>query len=145
MPILIHVTRGLLTPEGERTIFRRVADALLASHGLADNPFMRANVLGHLRIADEASAFVGEHAGSLAVIEVTVPSVTFRDRASQQQFVAAATRIVDELKAGAHPPSRTFVHVVHAVDGTWGIGGTAYTNDELGAAIAASAQAVPAR
>jgi len=68
-----------------------------------------------------------------------VPSATFRDRASQEAFVAAATAIVDELRAGDHPPSRTFVHVVYAVDGTWGIDGKAYTNDDLGAAIAASA------
>ena len=74
-----------------------------------------------------------------AVIEVKVPSVTFRDRKSQEDFVAAVTDIVDEFKAGTHPRSRTFVNVVYAVDGPWGIAGRAYSNEDLGAAIAASA------
>jgi hypothetical protein len=139
MPISIQVTRGLLTPDGERTIFRRVAHALLEAHGLQDNAFMRQNVIGHVMVSEEAESFVGGEATSLAVIEVKVPSVTFRERASQEAFISTVTKIVDELKAGTHPTSRTFVNVTHAVDGTWGIGGNAYTNDDLGAAIAASA------
>ena len=139
MPISIQVTRGLLTPEGARTIFRRVASALLEAHGLQDNAFMKQNVIGHVVISEEAESFVGGEATSLAVIEVKLPSVTFLDRASQEAFVSSVTRIVDELKAGTHPRSRTFVNVTHALDGTWGIAGKAYTNNDLGAAIAASA------
>jgi phenylpyruvate tautomerase PptA (4-oxalocrotonate tautomerase family) len=139
MPISIQITRGLLTPDGQRDIFPRVARALLDAHGLQDNPFMRQNVIGHLAVTEEASSFAGGKPGSLAVIEVKVPSVTFRDRKTQEGFVAAVTDIVDELKAGTHPRSRTFVNVVYAVDGSWGIAGRAYTNEDLGAAIAASA------
>jgi phenylpyruvate tautomerase PptA (4-oxalocrotonate tautomerase family) len=138
MPITIQATRGLLTPTGERTILQRVSRALLEVHGLADNAFMKQNVLGHLVLSDVAEALVGGEAASLAVIEIKVPSVTFRDRATQTAFIASVTQIVDELKAGAHPKERTFVNVTYAVDGAWGIGGKAYTNDDLGAAIAAS-------
>jgi phenylpyruvate tautomerase PptA (4-oxalocrotonate tautomerase family) len=138
MPLLIQVSRGLLTPEGERSIFKRVARALLEAHGLEENPFMKQNVIGHLAVSEEADSFVGESPASLAVIEVKVPSVTFQGRAVQEAFVARVTDIVDELKAGAHPRSRTFVNVTYAVDGTWGIAGKAYTNDDLGSAIAAS-------
>lgn len=140
MPITVQVTRGLLTPDGERQVVSRIAQALLASHGLAENAFMRANVLGHLVVAEEGAAYVGGRAGSLAVVEIKVPSVTFQDRAVQQRFVEEATRIVDELKAGDHPKERTFVNVAYAVDGAWGIAGKAYTNDELGAAIEASSR-----
>jgi phenylpyruvate tautomerase PptA (4-oxalocrotonate tautomerase family) len=139
MPISIQITRGLLSAEGERTIFARVADALLSAHGLQDNTFMKPNVIGHVVVSEPAESFAGGKSASLAVIEVKVPALTFRDRSAQQSFVAKVTRIVDELKAGAHPIERTFVNVTHAVDGTWGIGGKAYTNDELGAAIAAAA------
>jgi len=139
MPISIQVSRGLLTLEGERTIFRRVAQALLSAHGLQDNPFMKENVIGHLVVTEAATSFVGDAPASLAIVEVKVPSVTFRDRSTQQAFVDSVTQIVDELKAGAHPPSRTYVNVTYAVDGAWGIAGKAYTNDDLGAAIAASA------
>lgn len=138
MPISIQVTRGLLTRDGERTIFARVSDALLHAHGLQDNPFMRRNVVGHLVVSEPSETFVGGEPSSLALIEVKVPSLTFGERATREQFVANVTRIVDELRAGDHPPSRTFVNVTHALDGAWGIAGKAYTNQELGAAIQAS-------
>jgi hypothetical protein len=141
MPISIQVTRGLLTPEGERTIVGRIARALLEAHGLQDNVFMRDNVVGHLVITSPRDSYVGAGPGSLAVIEVKVPAVAFRDRTSQEAFVADATRIVQELSAGDHPAARSYVNVVHAVDGTWGIAGRAYTNEELGAALAGAAGA----
>ena len=138
MPITIQLTRGLLTPEGERTILPRIAKALLEAHGLQDNPFMQQNVIGHVVFCEESESFVHGQAASLAVIEVKVPSVTFQGRESQESFVRAATELVDELKAGTHPKSRTFVNATYAVDGAWGIAGKAYTNQDLGAAIAAS-------
>jgi phenylpyruvate tautomerase PptA (4-oxalocrotonate tautomerase family) len=138
MPISVQVTRGLLTPAGEGLIVPRIAAALLECHGLERNAFMQENVIGHLFVSEAATAYVGGRPQSLAVVEVKVPSVTFRDRAVQEKFVATVTDVIDELKAGTHPKSRTFVNVTYAVDGTWGIAGKAYTNEELGAAIAAA-------
>ncbi len=136
MPISVQVTRGLLTPAGQEEVVPRIGAALLEAHGLEGNAFMRQNVIGHLVVSEEAAAYVGGEPRSLAVIEVKVPAVAFRDRAAQEKFVAAATDVIDALKAGAHPKSRTFVNVTWAVDGAWGIGGKAYTNEELGAAVA---------
>jgi phenylpyruvate tautomerase PptA (4-oxalocrotonate tautomerase family) len=51
--------------------------------------------------------------------------------------VQRVTDVIDELKAAQHPRERTFVSVTYAVDGAWGIAGKAYSNAELGAAIAA--------
>jgi phenylpyruvate tautomerase PptA (4-oxalocrotonate tautomerase family) len=134
MPILVQVTRGLLSPSGEREIVPRIGRALLDAHGLSDNPFMRENVVGHLVVSEPAATFVAGEPKSLAVVEVKVPGVAFRDRQVQERFVAAATDAIDELKAGDHPRSRTYVNVSYAVDGTWGIAGKAYSNDQLGAA-----------
>jgi phenylpyruvate tautomerase PptA (4-oxalocrotonate tautomerase family) len=71
------------------------------------------------------------------VIEVKVPASTFPNADVRQAFIARVTDVIDELKAGQHPRDRTYVNVTYAVDGAWGIGGKAYTNAELGAAIAA--------
>ncbi|HYP89631.1 MAG TPA: hypothetical protein VEQ59_15795 [Polyangiaceae bacterium] len=139
MPISVQITRGLLTSAGERELLPRLAQALLDAHGLADNSFMRPNVVGHLTVCEESAAYVGGKPQSLATIAVIVPSLAFGDREVQQRFIAAATRLVDELKAGPHPKERTFVTVSHAVDGAWGIAGRAYTNDDLGQAIGAAA------
>jgi phenylpyruvate tautomerase PptA (4-oxalocrotonate tautomerase family) len=141
MPITIQLTRGLLTEHGERTIFPRVASALLEVHGLADNAFMAPNVIGHLELLPEGTTYVHGRPQSLAVIEVKVPSITFGTREIQSDFVERVTEIVDELRAGDHPRSRTFVNVTYAADGAWGIGGRAYTNADLASAVAGSADA----
>lgn len=139
MPISIQVTQGLLTPQGEREVFQRVADALLGVHGLGGNAFMEPIVIGHLEVYPEEFSFAGGKPQSLAIVEVKVPPMTFPDQSVKDAFVKAATDIIDELKAGEHPRERTFVNVTYAVEGTWGIGGKAYTNEALGEAIQAAA------
>ena len=135
MPFLIEVTKGLLTPSGEREIFAKVHEAFLKAHGLTGNRFISPNVIGHMHITEPSQSYVGGKTLSLAVIEVKVPSVTFQTPEVKQEFVAAVTDLIDHYKAGSHPRERTFVNVTYAVDGVWGIGGKAYTNAELGAAI----------
>jgi len=135
MPISIQVSKGLLSPDGEREVFPLVADALLRAHGLSGNRFMTPNVIGHLVVTPEAETYVGGKPQSLAIVEVKVPAVTFPNAEVKQAFVAEATDIIDRLKAGAHPRERTYVNVTYAVDGTWGIAGKAYSNTEMGEAV----------
>jgi phenylpyruvate tautomerase PptA (4-oxalocrotonate tautomerase family) len=139
MPLLIQVTEGLLTAEGARRILPDMAAALLKVHGLTGNSFMTPLVIGHLDVYPESHCYVGGQSQSLAVIEVKIPSITFPEQSVKDAFVQEATDIVHALRAGSHPKERTFVNVVYAVDGTWGIGGQAFTNAALGAAIQASA------
>lgn len=139
MPISIQLSQGLLTPQGEREVFPQVADALLAVHGLRGNAFLAPVVIGHVDIYPEGTSYAGGQAQSLAVVEVKIPAMTFPEQSVKAAFVDAVTDIIDRLKAGDHPRARTFVNVTYSVDGTWGIGGTAYTNEALGAAIAAAA------
>jgi hypothetical protein len=42
------------------------------------------------------------------------------------------------LTVEEHDPEETWVNILHAVDGAWGIGGRAWTNDELLAAASAA-------
>lgn len=140
MPIQIQVTQGLLSPEGERQVFPQVAEALLKVHGLSGNSFMAPNVVGHLSVMPESTSFVGGRPQSLAVIEVKVPAITFPDAEVKQAFVEEVTDIINRLRAGTHPRERTYVNITYAVDGTWGIGGKAYSNNELGVAIQQAAQ-----
>ena len=135
MPISINVTQGLLTPQGEHEVLPLVAEALLRVHGLSANRFMAPNVVGHLIVSPESASYAGGKPQSLAVVEVKVPAATFPNAEVKQAFVSAVTDIIDRLNTGAHPRERTYVNVTYAVDGTWGIGGKAYSNAELGAAI----------
>jgi hypothetical protein len=140
MPISIQVTQGLLTAQGEREVHPQMADALLRAHGLGGNAFMEPIVVGHVDIYPEKVSYAGGKSQSLAIVSVTVPSVTFPNQEIRDAFVREATDIIDSLKAGSHPRERTFVNVVYAVEGTWGIGGKAYTNEALGMAITSAAR-----
>jgi phenylpyruvate tautomerase PptA (4-oxalocrotonate tautomerase family) len=140
MPISIQVTEGLLRPDGLRQVFPRIAQALLRAHGIEGNAFMEPAVIGHVQRFSEEDSYAGGQPGSLAVVEVKVPSITFPEQAVRDAFVQSVTDIIDELQTGRHPRSRTFVNVTYAVDGAWGIGGRAYTNAALGQAIAAAAR-----
>lgn len=137
MPISVQLTEGLLDENGQRTVLPRIAAALLRSHGLESNAFMRSSVVGHVQIHSEGLSYAGAGPGSVAVIEVKVPSVAFTEQAVRDAFVSEVTDIVGELAVVDHPRSRTFVNVSYAVDGSWGIGGKAFTNAGLGEAIAA--------
>lgn len=138
MPISIQLSQGLLTPDGERQVFSQVTDALLDVHGLRGNAFIAPVVIGHVDIYPEGFSFADAKAQSLAVVEVKIPAITFPNQSVKSAFVMAVTDIIDRLKAGPHPRARTFVNVVYTVDGTWGIGGHAYTDEALGAAIQAA-------
>jgi phenylpyruvate tautomerase PptA (4-oxalocrotonate tautomerase family) len=141
VPISVQVTKGLLTSQGERQVVPLISDALLKAHGLSGNSFMTPNVIGHLMVTPESESYAGGQPQSLAVIEIKVPSVTFPNAEVCQTFISEVTDIIDRLKAGTHPRQRTFVNVTYAVNGAWGIGGRAYSNDELGAAIQQAASA----
>jgi len=136
MPIAIQLSPGLLNNDGQRAVFSRIAAILLDVHGLTGNKFMTPNVVGHVTVLPEGASYVDGKPQSLAVVEVKVPSSTFPNADVQKAFVKRVTDVIDELRVGEHPRERTFVSVFHAVDGTWGIGGKAYSNAELGAAIA---------
>jgi hypothetical protein len=139
MPISVQVTKGLLTPQGEREVHPRMADALLKVHGLSGNAFMEPIVIGHVDVYPEEVSYAGGKSQSLAIVELKVPPSTFPNQEIRDAFVKEATDIIDSLKAGSHPRARTFVNVVYAVEGTWGIGGKAYTSEALGSAIAGAA------
>jgi phenylpyruvate tautomerase PptA (4-oxalocrotonate tautomerase family) len=135
MPVLVEVTKGLLTHEGEQEILPQISEALLRVHGLSGNRFMTPNVIGHVVVSEQSKSYVGGKPLSLAVVEVKVPGITFPTAEVKQAFVAAVTDLIDRYKAGSHPRERTFVNVTYAVDGAWGIGGKAYSNAELAAAV----------
>jgi len=105
---------------------------------LSDNAFMFPAVAGSVHILPPGRIFAGGHAERAIFVELKVPSVTFQTEEQKQGFLDDVNAILDELTAGAHPRDKTFFNITYAVDGSWGIGAKAYTNEELGAAIAAA-------
>ncbi|KRD48072.1 4-oxalocrotonate tautomerase [Acidovorax sp. Root275] len=138
MPLTLTLTKGVL-PEGqEKVAFSRLSDAMLKWHGLAGNEAMKRNIVGSIHLVPKAHTYSGSQEASVVFVEWKVPSFAFASREVQVGYVEEATDIIHELSLAQHPRERIWVNVVHAVDGAWGIAGTALTNAQLGAGVAAA-------
>jgi phenylpyruvate tautomerase PptA (4-oxalocrotonate tautomerase family) len=132
--VSVQVTKGLLTPTGTREIFAQISDAFASAHGLPTSHAIP-RIVGHLAVTEGSESYVGGKPQSLAIVEVKVPSIMFPTSAVKQKFVSDVTDIIDRYQAGSHERKRTFVIVTHAVEDLWGIGGKAYSNNEVTAAL----------
>jgi phenylpyruvate tautomerase PptA (4-oxalocrotonate tautomerase family) len=135
MPITLVATEGVLSEQRQSQVFAELTEAFLRHHGLAGNAFMTANVIGDVRIMPKGRSYAGGQPTDLVIVELKVPSFAFGEARQREDFIAEATRIVSRAARPGHPADRIFVNVVFAVDGLWGIGGTAFTNEQLGEAI----------
>jgi phenylpyruvate tautomerase PptA (4-oxalocrotonate tautomerase family) len=68
------------------------------------------------------------------MVELKLPNIGLSSVEARAAFIAAATDIVDALTVPDHNRADTWVNILNAPDGGWGIGGTAYTGDALAAA-----------
>ncbi len=135
MPLTLTVTEGVL-PEGtEKATFVRLCEAMLKWHGLSGNRAMTPNVVGAIHVLPKSSTFSGMAESTVAFVEWKMPSFAFLDRSTQLGYIDEATEIVHEASGRRHPKERIWCSVVHAVEGTWGIGGHAMTNAELGEVV----------
>ncbi len=96
-------------------------------------------VVGSLNIVPEGRIFTGGNVARAVFVELKVPSITFTSQEQRQGYLDDVNAILDELTRGTYPKDKTFLNITYAVDGSWGIGATAYTNAALGAAIAGRA------
>lgn len=139
MPISVFATEGVLTDAQQTDVFAALTESFLRQHNLKGNAFLTPNVIGEVNVIPKGKSFSGGKPNDIVIVELKVPSFALAEPAQKQAFVAEATEIVSRATGGRHPRERIFVNMVYAVDGLWGIGGRAYTNGELGEAVARAA------
>jgi hypothetical protein len=138
MPLTVIATKGVFTADNEKKIIPELSTLMLRLHGLEGNKFMTPVVIGHLELVDPELIFSGGAPVISAFIEWKVPSLAFSNQQILNDYIREATDIAVALSNGKLSKKNVFVNVVHAVDGSWGIHGKAYSNAELGAAIQAN-------
>ena len=136
MPLTLIVTEGVLPADRKATTMARLSEAFLRLHGLGGNSFLTPNVIGHVQEVPQGSTFSGLAPTAVAIVEWLVPAFAFSTRETQVAYVKEATDIVFDACDGQHPRHHIWVNLKYAVDGMWGIAGTAHTNAELGALVA---------
>ena len=144
MPITVTAPRGVLTAAGERDILPRLTAALIEASRLTGNAFFTAIVGGTVHVLTPENVYAGGENRPLVMVELKLPNIGLSSVEARAAFIAAATDIVDALTGPDHDRADTWVNILNAPDGAWGIGGTAYTGDALAAAAAAAAASVGA-
>jgi len=141
MPIQIIVPEGVLTAEAEAEAFRKLTELLLRLHGLTGNRFMTPNVIGEVTVVPRGRTFSGGTPTDIAVFELKVPSFVLPTQELKDAWIREGTAIIEEAARGRIKREHIYSSVSYAVEGAWGIGGIAYSNADLGAAVAAQAAA----
>jgi hypothetical protein len=137
MPITVTAPRDVLTPDGERKILPRLSAALLAASEATGNAFFTGIVGGTVHVLPAEDVYAGGVNRPLVLVELKLPNIGLDTVESRAAFIAAATDIVDALTVDGHDRENTWVNILNAPDGAWGIGGRQYTGDGLVAAAAA--------
>jgi phenylpyruvate tautomerase PptA (4-oxalocrotonate tautomerase family) len=144
MPITVTAPRGELTEAGEREILPRLTEALIEASGATGNAFFTGIVGGTVHVLDPRDVYAGGVNRRVVMVELKLPNIGLPDPASRAAFVTAATDIVDALTVRGHQREDTWVNILNAPEGGWGIGGVAYTGEALIAAVGRAAVAAGA-
>ena len=139
MPITVTAPRGVLTATGQQQVLPRLSRAVIEISGVVGNAFFTPLVGGHVDIVEPADVYAGGANRPLVVVKLEVPNIALGSVELRAAFIRAATDIVDECTVPWHEPHDTWVNIFTAPDGGWGVGGRAYTGDDLVAEITAAA------
>ncbi len=135
MPLTLTVSEGVIPKGQEKTVFKALCDIFLHWHGLTGNKVLTPNVVGSIHVLQPDHCFAGGENKRVGFIEWKVPSFAFSNREIHEGYVKEATDVLHNASNGLLPRENIWVNVVHAVDGAWGIGGQALSNEQLKQAI----------
>lgn len=139
MPITVTAPEGVLTPAGEREILPRLSAALIEASGATGNSFFTAIVGGTVHVLPPHHIYAGGGNRLVVMVELKLPNIGLGSFEARSAFITAAAGIVAELCVPDHKPENTWINIVNAPDGGWGIGDRQYTGDTLIAAATAAA------
>ena len=113
-----------------------LARTLMTIEGVPDIPMFRKNTAGFVHEMD-GSAISNVDGDSTYVRVQVLTNAGALDRDKQLAVVSQFTQLVTTASADPSLSERTWVLLTEAIDGGWGLGGHANTNDELVAAARA--------
>lgn len=145
MPMIdVYAAADLFPPGTDRELGQALAMAVLRAEGVATpGPFHADNtaVYIHRLPASAVQTAATAQARTVRIQIITPPGSLNRD--GQKQIVKEATEIVAKASGDATLPARTWVVLTEAIEGGWGMFGTAFGKEEFGA-LAAKAKAAAA-
>ena len=133
MPMIDVYAASDLFPEGtDRALAAELTAALLRAEGVATpGPAHLNNTGAHIHRMPASTVHTAgtDEARTVRVQVITPPAALTRD--GQKQLVAQATEIVARISGDPSQAGRTWVLLSEAVEGGWGIAGTAFGREEF--------------
>lgn len=131
MAVDIVASEGVFTPPDERIVMKKIFDALCTSIDATDDPSV-ASIMGvALYILPAARVTMGGEIAPCVRVDVVLPAIALASFRRRRRFIADATAAIVAHSADSTIAPRVVVRIVHCVDGGWGVGGRAYTNDDI--------------
>lgn len=131
MPITVTAPRGVLTAAGEHEILPRLTADLARASGQAGNDAFTALIGGTVHVLEPDRVYSGGVRRPLVMVELKLPNIGLASQEQRAAFITAATDTVDQLTVDSHRRENTWVNILNAPDGGWGLGGRAYTGQDL--------------
>jgi phenylpyruvate tautomerase PptA (4-oxalocrotonate tautomerase family) len=137
----VYAAADIFPPGTDRELGEALTMAVLRAEGVAaPGPFHTDNTAAYIHRMDPAAVQTAATAQARTVrIQIITPPGSL-NREGQKQIVREATGIVARIAGDATLPQRTWVLLTEAVEGGWGMFGTAFGKEEFGA-LAAKARA----
>ena len=138
MPMIdIVAPEGTFPAANEAALLERATASLLKWEKTASIPFAVTNTAAYLHVLPKARVTAGGKPDGVVRVQIITPEGSLKQE-QRAGITTEITAIVGELSAVPNQAQRTWVLFHEAVDGGWGVAGTAYTNTALTAAVIAS-------
>jgi phenylpyruvate tautomerase PptA (4-oxalocrotonate tautomerase family) len=141
MPMIdVYAPADIFPADADEQLGSELAKAVLRAEGVTSPvPFQTNNTAAFVHRLPVVSTAAEPSARAVRVQIITPPGSL--DREGQRQITREATEIVARIAGDPTLAQRTWVILTVAVEGGWGIAGTAYGLEEFGALAAAAAAA----
>jgi hypothetical protein len=139
MPITVTAPEGILTPVGEVEILPQLSAALIEVSGFAGNPVFAEMVGGTVHVLPAGRIYAGGTNRPVVMVELKLPNIGLATLDLRDAFIKKAAAIVRNFTVEGHRPEDTWINILNAPEGGWGIGDAQLTGERIIAAVSAAA------
>jgi phenylpyruvate tautomerase PptA (4-oxalocrotonate tautomerase family) len=138
----VYAAADIFPAGSDRQLGEALTMAVLRAEGVATpGPFHTNNTAVYIHRMEAATVQTAATALARTVrVQIVTPPGSLK-REGQKQIVEEATEIVAAVSGDPTLPARTWVLLTEAVEGGWGMFGTAFGKEEFAALAARAAQA----
>lgn len=130
MPITIQVPEGVFTPQAEDELAAHLTDAILSINGASDNPLARRHLIIAISHVPSARLYAAGKPEQFVNVALRVPTFSLNTAEKRIAFVTTMTDAIQKAAMGRLERDRIYINMLYG-DGFWGVGGKAYTDEEL--------------